>query len=1061
MQIDRVTHDSIASMFRAFDAQLNDEIEAMFTGGMDVLDRSSMQRLLEYLRSTTVHGVTSVTSLDVSVELGGRLDRVRVTVTGEDAIKDALSDRTYRASASVMVKRRLRPSVEVHEHRFRVNMKREEPVSDADEIERVMDSVSADVRHTYRLKRRFSFPTPDTLFRYDITAVRQLTRPRPTWSDLALASEKYEVECEYIGGIGGGVRDAGSLASSLLKNFGTLLKVLDDTDRLMTTTARSLVLTEYLTLLYPSERGTWTAQVASGQVHGRFLPGPKPVTLERRHLLETGVGPSRKKGHVPRCEDTIVEEGVASFSVVGGTPYTVTEKADGVHRLLFVSSGGAAYTLSVDGTLRVRDSGLSCRPGGRGTSSVIDGEFLRATRTSGSIFAAYDAFVFEGTDLRRLPLMLEEEVAAGRSTSGSRSKPSSRLSACGIVASALAASYAADPERALHVIVKTFFWYKGDMDGMTTGVRRIMARRDAGNFPYHIDGVILTPAAWPMGAATKDGAAKSDATAWHAAMKWKPPDQNSIDFLVRLVPGDGVIRRDGQTYRVAHLYVGYKPSRWDPITTLALLTDGATPAARNAAGAYIPHVFGVPGDVDSDLHVCHLRVSDRDDRLLCVSGEDVVDSTIVEFTFDTAPDGPSILPRSFRWIPLRARPDKTQRYQASGGEIGSAANDIVTAMSVWTSILAPVTEDMMCGLGTGAQADSPDEGPAAYYMSKLRPGAGGMASMRDFHNWVKSSDLMTRFGGDSTRSLFDIGCGRAGDLHTWIKMGLSRILGVDLYRAGIVDPENGANARVMEMRGRTRPGTRGFFPRIVLLPMDASRLIDAAQIESMDQAGGDQTVAKTVWALVDPSSIKDERLRRYHGFGTGGFDMVSCQFAVHYFFGSPATLRAFAANVASHLRPGGYFVGTCMDANRVNGAFDGKRCIQGVKAGKVIWRIQRLYDTFDVTADCRGNTGVRIRVYVQTIGQELEEFLVDYRLLKLAMGEVGLVPPTPEQLAGLGLRDPDTEGGTCLFESSFGRMSRSSSTRHTASASAMSDDEKAFSFLNRWFMFVKSTNKTA
>lgn len=1062
MQIDRLSHESITSMFRAFDHTAHDEIETMYTG--EALNRGSMQRLLEYLRSTTARrlqggDVDITTTLDISVDITSRTGSVRVTLAGEDTVKAALLGLQQGFSqAQIMHKRRMKPSVEVREHRLRVNMKREESITDLREVREAIDHASSGNRKVYRLKKRFSFPATDPGFRYDITAVRQTTQATtPTWTDLSEIPEKYEVECEYIGtgrsASGSTKNEAASLATTLLKCFGTLLKVLDDTDRLMTTTQRTHVLTEFLSLMYPSEVNTWTSQVAAGQVQHRFIPGPKPVTLEYHHLLGSGSVVSKDKGKTkqPSCEDEIAEQS-DSISVVGGVAYTVTEKADGVHRVLFVSRSGMAYTLAVEGHVIVRDTGLSCRSGGRGTSSVIDGEFMRETVTTGPIFAAYDAFVFEGSDVRSLQLMREGE---GGSTSSrvekkkdgetQRSPALSRLSACHVVASSLAASTDVTTSR---VMVKTFMWYHGDMDGMTASVRKIMARRDAGNFPYSIDGLILTPAAWPMGASAAGAAVKSSG-AWSATLKWKPPDQNSIDFLVRLVPNE-IVRRNNESYRVAHLHVGYDPNKWDPVTTHDVLTEATrNPMRRN----YVEHPFGLPGAsraAGGDLHVCHLRVSDQDDRIICSNGEDVITGTIVEFTFDM--QAMQDVPTSFRWVALRPRPDKTLLYVSSGGEIGRAANDIVSAMSVWSSIQRPVTEDVMCGRAKITRVEERDTGPAAYYLNKVRPGEGGMAAMRDFHNWVKSRDLMLRLKGDSTRSLFDIGVGRAGDLHTWLKLGLTRVMGVDLYRDGIVNPENGANVRILEMRKKNKGRP---FPRIVLLPMDASRDIDAEQIEGMQDEMGDKYVARVVWSLVDAASVKDSRLRRYHGFATGGFDVVSCQFAIHYFFNTRVTLAAFASNVAKHIRPGGYFVGTCMDAKRVDDAFGDTRCIQGVAGGKVIWRIQRLYDTLDMSGDFRANTGLRIKVYVQTIGQVVEEFLVDYRLLRSALAEVGLVPPSDQQLSALGLQG--VEGGTCLFEACYRRMAKDQdSDKHVTSALTMSDDEKAFSFLNRWFIFVKT-----
>lgn len=1068
MQIDRLTHAAISTLFKAYDASAHDEIEALYTG--EPLDRVAMQRLLGYLRTTTARRlqgseVQTHVMLDISVEMAGRLGGVRVTLEGEAVVRGALGNPSHQAwtSATVIHKRRLRPSVDVHEHRLRVNLKREEPVDKSGEVAEARAAACSSgpggARRLYRLKRRFSFPSVDELFRYDVTAVRQILHQSPSWAELSDVPERYEVECEMVGPLGKG-ETADRMATSLLKSFGTLLKVLDDTDRLMTVTQRNMVLTEFLSLMFPADKNAWTSQVVAGAVQPRFLPGPKPVTLESHHLIERERRSSTK---APVCEDGIEDMG-ETVSAVSGVPYTVTEKADGVHRVLFVSREGRAYTLSVDGVVKVRDSGLSCRAGGRGTASILDGEFIQGTSLAGAIFAAYDAFFFEGVDVRRLALMLVEkdtEKSKTKTESKANSREvHSRLEACQVVSSALASVSSSTTADATRVIVKRFLRYDGDMHGLTSCVRQIMARRDAANFPYTIDGIILTPAAWPVGAMSATGDAKSDSVTWQAVLKWKPPDQNSIDFLVRLVPGE-IVRRDSVSYRVAHLYVGYLPSKWNPVTTLALLTDAVAAPVRGG-GPYMERLFGIPGEEGvGTLHVCHLRVVDGDeDRVLCKNGEDIVDATIVEFAYDMTPttlkeDG------SFRWVPLRPRPDKTQRYLTSGGEIAGAANDIRSALSVWMSIQAPITEDVMCGRTerqlTTADDTSEPSLPAAYYLKKVRPGDGGLACMRDFHNWVKSSDLLMRLKGPTTRSLFDIGCGRAGDLHTWRKLGVSRVLGVDLFRSGIVDPENGANVRILEMKRRN--GRRGDpFPRIVLLPMDASLPLDAMQIDGMDEQSGDRQVARVIWSLVDAGSVRDERLRRYHGFAGAGFDVVSCQFAVHYFFRTPVTLAAFASNVARNIRRGGFFVGTCMDAHRVHAAFGAKQCIQGLAGGKVIWRLQKLYDAFD-GSDSTQNTGLRIKVYVQTIGQVLEEFLVDYRLLRSAMAQVGLVPPDAEQLGTLGLTEKQAPDGTCTFESAYARMSVVSSSTtdpHVTSALAMTEAERQFSFLNRWFVFVKA-----
>ncbi len=45
------------------------------------------------------------------------------------------------------------------------------------------------------------------------------------------------------------------------------------------------------------------------------------------------------------------------------------------------------------------------------------------------------------------------------------------------------------------------------------------------------------------------------------------------------------------------------------------------------------------------------------------------------------------------------------------------------------------------------------------------------------------------------------------------------------------------------------------------------------------------------------------------------FDLVSCQFALHYSFSSETKVRGMLANVSGRLKPGGVFLGTIPNAN--------------------------------------------------------------------------------------------------------------------------------------------------
>ena len=248
-------------------------------------------------------------------------------------------------------------------------------------------------------------------------------------------------------------------------------------------------------------------------------------------------------------------------------------------------------------------------------------------------------------------------------------------------------------------------------------------------------------------------------------------------------------------------------------------------------------------------------------------------------------------------------------------------------------------------------------------------------------------------------------------------------------------------------------------PRVAFAAMDAASPLGAAQIERMDDSNGDKQVARVLWGLVDPSSVLNPRLRAMHRFAVGGFDVATCMFAIHYFFGDERSLKNFARNAAGALRPGGMFMGCCLDGQRVDAALrgvpiGGSVSGHGAAGQGLMWDIARHYDAFSAD-DPSANVGLEIKVFVETIGQALPEALVDFRLLVRELGEVGLRPLNEAQCAELGLRE-----STGFFEDIFAELSKQHGAkqqdRRVAAAMSMSPDEKRYSFLNRWFVFVKA-----
>ncbi|KXZ53479.1 hypothetical protein GPECTOR_7g929 [Gonium pectorale] len=124
--------------------------------------------------------------------------------------------------------------------------------------------------------------------------------------------------------------------------------------------------------------------------------------------------------------------------------------------------------------------------------------------------------------------------------------------------------------------------------------------------------------------------------------------------------------------------------------------------------------------------------------------------------------------------------------------------------------------------------------------------------------------------------------------------------------------------------------------------------------------------------------------------GPSAYGVVSCMFALHYFFVTEASLRTFLGNVASNLRQGGYFLGTIPSGHRVQELLNGKPELRTPMLKlKRRWRDARpavygsgyICDIADtVTSSLEGATEGSL------------EYLVDLPTLERVAAETGLFP---------------------------------------------------------------------
>ena len=170
-----------------------------------------------------------------------------------------------------------------------------------------------------------------------------------------------------------------------------------------------------------------------------------------------------------------------------------------------------------------------------------------------------------------------------------------------------------------------------------------------------------------------------------------------------------------------------------------------------------------------------------------------------------------------------------------------------------------------------------------YYKSGIRDAGeeGRKASrvlfLRSFNNWIKAV-LINKYcrGLGSNLSVLDLCCGRGGDLKKYCSTKVKLYVGADLSEESLKN----AMERVKKIKNEKYEKT---FPcKCFFIPEDIS----------------------------DPSNHLMEKIDKAYYF-----DLVSCQFAMHYHFESEIKIRTFLTNVVSRLCEGGYFIGSIIDDN--------------------------------------------------------------------------------------------------------------------------------------------------
>ena len=804
-----------------------------------------------------------------------------------------------------------------------------------------------------------------------------------------------------------------------------------------------------------------------GRVQNRDFIGPSSMTLQIENVME----PSTQTTTVPNIN----------------VNYTVTDKADGERRLLVIDKDGKIYM--IDTNMNVIFSGTKTQDKSL-FDSILDGEFIKYDKNKGiiNLYAAFDVYFIHKKSTRdfafapfgdlsavateievesiktkkpddkpepiRYRLQLLQQFIGRLKPVSVMSLDSSNTTTCGFT-----------------VKCKNFCM-------TSTGVTifqacsRILSDMDDGIYPYNTDGLIFTPSDTGVGSNTAGQSGPLQKISWERSFKWKPPEFNTIDFLVSIKKDktgkDEIhnIFQDGKNaeglqnfvqYKILELRCGFNEKRDGYIQPFQDILDNKLPSPDTAdnESAYKPVKFQPTNP--SDENACYAKMILREDKhhnlsLYTVDGEFFEDHMIVEFSYDMSkPDG-------WKWVPLRVRYDKTAELRNGLNNFGNAYH---VANSNWQSIHRPITKEMIadgkgipdfleiCGEEEGVTEEA---GEGIYYnRDRSERSDKRTRSLRDFHNlFIKRKLIM----GVSNRkdTLIDYAVGKAGDISKWVQSELDFVFGIDISRDNIHNRLDGACARYLTYRKRYHK-----MPHALFVNGTSSQLIRNGDALATPK---DKEITMAVFGN-GPKDVKQlgEGVYNQYGKAQEGFHVSSCQFALHYFWENKRTLHTFLRNVAECTRLNGYFIGTCYDGETVFKLLNNKNEGESVTIFDGKRKIFELTKQYSFTGFAPDDTsiGYPIHVYQETINKTFREYLVNFNYLVSALSDYGFVLVEDTAARKMGL--PAATGlFSDMFNSMTSEIARNPSAKNDyGTASLLTTDEKRISFLNRYFVFRKAT----
>lgn len=687
--------------------------------------------------------------------------------------------------------------------------------------------------------------------------------------------------------------------------------------------------------------------------------------------------------------------------------YVVTEKADGIRAELFIDKMGIGYLITQK--KEIIHTGLKLSKYEKFGTCILDGEYITKDRNGNDIqlFMIFDIYYLDSGDYPNHPYTLpwigqkKDEICRSSILHDFRTniniEPIDLLSLRDGIFSYhwTKDNHKIDSKDTIRIGYKKY--YEGpkilkkdkkdptkytNINGIGKVSKKILDLDKKDGFEYSIDGLIYMPMFYPVASNNEEIIKDNINGTWYQNYKWKPPEENTIDFRLKFIKeeikGRNINKitsftKNKRTIKCqqVHLYVGYDIKK-DITTDFTWKVMGGDNRKKNEI------LFNPPTEENS-IHICNIPLTK--DILICLKDKtEVQDGIIYEMRY--VPENPI----GYQWIPLRERSDKTR------------PNDSYTADNVWSTIQNPVTQlhitgkDDISSISQMTKGDSEEKEKYSYY-TDLIDDIGSDISLRKFHNYMKDKLINSITSlGKKPISILDTSVGQGGDISKYLrsKNSISFFLGLDISP----DVNKAAKRFYLEKINK---------PKALFLQYDTGSSISGGEGCVGDNIERNKLM---IDILYDRQKALPKELRplvpKYKGLCKKGFDLISSQFTIHYYFKDEITLRSYIGNISENLKKGGYFIGTCYDGMKVfqklndleNGYLE---MIDDF--GNRVYSIQKKYEIEDFSYkkdDIESLFGQEIDVYMNSIGDTFTEYLVNFEMFINIMKEYDLELFKPE-----------------------------------------------------------------